>query len=1559
MDKLVELPLNQAIDVATTLLQETNAVLPVSTQMLERLRLNLDDEMGMKRILKMLIMYGAPSPILTDQLLELLQISEYPKSIIECTAALAGNNEKNLEKIIMSFQDFIHSAGDGDLWLNIIGALSELELTSERLRIRVFKLITESLDIVEEEDVPIVVRTLLHTVTKSTAQQIVRLVRQQCSSLSLETQYLLLQVIETSMKIESNLPKIFLNSFKINFPNNAFDLCLLLSISQIDTYHQRANNCIFDALTMTTTISSTTSATNKNNVNNNYNNKYLKISDIVSICKRTKEIEWETFSLPMFKFIQFVLIRITEHRNGASLRRRMIQLCQQSLATLLCSSEECRSTIFTNLITITQCSPSFYRKLPDYKGKSDWKIVLDDNSYVSGAMISDMASDVLLTCARKIPRLLRTHVYILEEELFRPRLSEKIVLSTWTIHQLCRTLIYIYNDEEEETNNTPMANYGNSISNSGSGSSNSSSSNSSARLLQSSNSSSSQQQSSYSSRNYSNLLVSVQKLLISGSNRINNSNINKNNKNNISSRYESIYQQQRVGMIMAMHLLKSNCLTTISCKDIINWVLRLLGLIVNRYNYMDKTGSNRSAASNNDKFDNKNDIENEYLNDIFSYGMDLLKENLRFIPGKLCNEIIYKVIIKQMESEQSILKSNDDDTEGSIMRQRSKIRSNNTNSNGKESYLNNVLNGVKGKTNKSLYNKCSPMPEFALNCIVDLNVDINNKSTSNIMSFNAYLNLHSEMIISKRKHQFNENNDDNENALTLSPRDISSLLSATCVNFALPAWECVNNNKKSNTVGNKRTVVNGDNIKQMKKKRRISLQSIDTNGNVNNNFSSGAGIQQTDSNTAYYDNNSVWYYEDFHNDVNVLRTNIANLSSNYDKINYAHSCFQALLFQCAICNFIGEEVDGKPNLMDTNPNLMKDYKVIMFQSYRRFIWLRIKLDLLLLNLNETRSVNAFANDFKLVQKLLVLEQKVKTEMPSPSFYVVLHAYQNASMPMSNENISDDDDDMDSDGSNTIYSCFQCEILSDLYHWMHKVFSSDYNISGRLDEFTSMKMLNPIEIQKALKMFLSTKCIEVLGKHCMETIHYGRLLRRTNTLNNDGNGLGDMNKLQTIVMSQLRIYTAIELLLKQYHANRHTVDVTNSLYFKLFEELIAGFTYNAKNVTNDKTVTSIYMLKDLCFTQLKMHLELVEDSTVASKIVDILSLLTANVAKAVCIPPIVYKTVVQNIFPLQSNINHLHIGNLQHQHNNSSNTNVHGNGCNNHGSNGSSSSSSSSVSNHSKNYIHAPWIVLDEYEMAYSGMLKMRQKTLIKESNPKLMLVDLLKSGGNAAGMAPTFPAQLVYVIHGLVTSSFINMRTNSMIYMINDLVESFKIITMRIDIDGNSNNNNNNNNNATEEMETSTNTTTTTTTSRSATTTTTTTTNMTNTAKDIQAISKDNYEIFYELFLKFCNCSLAAVNATSNTAGSNNIVTPYDDFFIATKQICEMLEMFSKFEINDERNYTYILIACMHSIRLSWKKFDDAIAWRTTNRQNDNKTNSKDWWNNKKLNVAIIGANNL
>ena len=120
VDTLVELPLGEAIDASTTLLQQTHQILPVSTQLLERLRQNLDDEIGARQILKVLVAYGAPNPALTDQLLELLDISECPREVIETVAALAGNKQHELEKIIVAFQEFMRSAEE-DLWLSIIG----------------------------------------------------------------------------------------------------------------------------------------------------------------------------------------------------------------------------------------------------------------------------------------------------------------------------------------------------------------------------------------------------------------------------------------------------------------------------------------------------------------------------------------------------------------------------------------------------------------------------------------------------------------------------------------------------------------------------------------------------------------------------------------------------------------------------------------------------------------------------------------------------------------------------------------------------------------------------------------------------------------------------------------------------------------------------------------------------------------------------------------------------------------------------------------------------------------------------------------------------------------------------------------------------------------------------------------------------------------------------------------------------------------------------------------------------------------------------------------------
>ena len=610
VDTLVELPLGEANDASTTLLQQTHQILPVSTQLLERLRQNLDDEIGARQILKVLVAYGAPNPALTDQLLELLDISECPREVIETVAALAGNKQHELEKIIVAFQEFMRSAEE-DLWLSIIGALSELEISSEKLRNKVFKLITESLEIVKEEDVPVVVRTLLHTVTKATAPQVVRLIRKQCSNLSIETQYLLVQVIETSIKIEPKLPKLFLSSFKYDFPRNSFDSCILLTISCIDGYTHRAYTCLFDAITTTSLVADA----NQTNRFSNSDDPVITLDpiEIEAICKRTGSIEWETFSLPIFEFLQFVLKRVIEIRVGKTKRLQLVQMCQRALFTLCSCSNSSRGLIFTKLVAIILNSPMYYRiPYTSLSGRTS-EIVIDDNRFISGAMISDMACNVILRCAIENPRYFHAHVYVLEESLLRPRLSDRTVLATWTIHQLCRSIIYIYGNMDGDEYSR----------------------NSSGSMPSSSSSALNAERSTYHSRNYNNLMVAVQKILVSGSNLLSTGIFA---KGATPMNYESVLQQVRVGMIMAMHLLKCKFLPRGNCRDIINWILRLLGLMLQQSNtlYVDKENRRNIVA------------RNDNLREIMNYGMDLLIENSSYLSSPVCREVLDKIILKQI-----------------------------------------------------------------------------------------------------------------------------------------------------------------------------------------------------------------------------------------------------------------------------------------------------------------------------------------------------------------------------------------------------------------------------------------------------------------------------------------------------------------------------------------------------------------------------------------------------------------------------------------------------------------------------------------------------------------------------------------------------------------------------------------------------------------------------------------------------------------------------------------------------------------------------------------------
>ena len=131
--RLVELPLPQALDVSASLLQESDAVLPVATQMLERIRQGLDDEDGAKKILRVLSLYGSPHAVITDQLLELLSFCEYPVLIIEALTSLTGKEEEEVHKVVTSYRDYLSS--EGTHWLPILGSLSEMQLPEQSRKI--------------------------------------------------------------------------------------------------------------------------------------------------------------------------------------------------------------------------------------------------------------------------------------------------------------------------------------------------------------------------------------------------------------------------------------------------------------------------------------------------------------------------------------------------------------------------------------------------------------------------------------------------------------------------------------------------------------------------------------------------------------------------------------------------------------------------------------------------------------------------------------------------------------------------------------------------------------------------------------------------------------------------------------------------------------------------------------------------------------------------------------------------------------------------------------------------------------------------------------------------------------------------------------------------------------------------------------------------------------------------------------------------------------------------------------------------------------------------------
>ena len=563
--RLVELPLPQALDVSASLLQESDAVLPVATQMLERIRQGLDDEDGAKKILRVLSLYGSPHAVITDQLLELLSFCEYPVLIIEALTSLTGKEEEEVHKVVMSYRDYLSS--EGTHWLPILGSLSEMQLPEQSRKIG-FSLARQSINVVAEDDVPTVVKSLLRTMTKITSAKIIRMVRNQCNSVSLGTQYLVLQVINNMSRIDSAIPRYFLKQLKKGTVLNVFDVSLLLHFSMSRESETRALQCLVDAVA----------------------EGRLLEAVVVGVCKTSTESqEWAHLVTPLMAFVRYMLSSVVQVSRGLGVRNRALLIFSSAMGVLLKHGKENGTEIVSMLATIAVCSPCLDRL------NAGTDLSAEDTTFFSAALVGVTAAKILFQAASARPQCLLAHGHVLEEALFRPLAAGNRALPLSTLHHMCHTVSLVYRRDVGATQTGP------SLSSS------------------SASSSSGPSKSTYARRQYGNLLISVQKILVSGVYTGQEMLSSAGTAEGLS----EAFCYQRTGMVMAMKLLKHGNMCARDRNAVISWVLRVM-------------------------------MASSFKSFTTAYGLDLLSENASSVPRSSATDILEKVVLAALRSERLV-----------------------------------------------------------------------------------------------------------------------------------------------------------------------------------------------------------------------------------------------------------------------------------------------------------------------------------------------------------------------------------------------------------------------------------------------------------------------------------------------------------------------------------------------------------------------------------------------------------------------------------------------------------------------------------------------------------------------------------------------------------------------------------------------------------------------------------------------------------------------------------------------------------------------------------------
>eukprot|EP01119_Soliformovum_irregulare_P022403 TRINITY_DN7657_c0_g1_i1.p1 TRINITY_DN7657_c0_g1~~TRINITY_DN7657_c0_g1_i1.p1 ORF type:complete len:1232 (+),score=319.96 TRINITY_DN7657_c0_g1_i1:26-3721(+) len=246
---LVSLPTDTLLTILPNLLSDTDTQLPTIRTVLERLTTRsseADSISEAKQILQVVSLNLTSSLVVTKMFTELLAYYEHPLLVIEVLASIVGDSEDEVSMVIQRYKELVNL--DRTLLIPILGSLSELALTEE-MKNDVFKMGGAALHLVDESDVPTVVRTLLKSMNRENAKPIISTIRLETVDLAKSSIGVLLDVIANAFRIYPIGVKVFLEAVSVERSQlSTLDVFTLLILLKRDDLRRKIMRCILDCI---------------------------------------------------------------------------------------------------------------------------------------------------------------------------------------------------------------------------------------------------------------------------------------------------------------------------------------------------------------------------------------------------------------------------------------------------------------------------------------------------------------------------------------------------------------------------------------------------------------------------------------------------------------------------------------------------------------------------------------------------------------------------------------------------------------------------------------------------------------------------------------------------------------------------------------------------------------------------------------------------------------------------------------------------------------------------------------------------------------------------------------------------------------------------------------------------------------------------------------------------------------------------------------------------------------------------------------------------------------